>query len=202
MIDLERFQALLDPGAKPRATGVAHKSTLGIEAEAALGRDYDLIAVLGELIAQRAGEHPLRRAEAVGLRGVEEVDSPRASEPDRVDRLAFVEGAPIASQLPGPERDWGHLATSATTSTPAKPSRLTCALTYCVATPSPTIGTDSPRYAARKKVVRPSARFSGGVKSNTASMPPLMSRPAGARQQTAGQERRQVGQPGRDGHQR
>src|SRR5919108_387414 len=87
---------------------VANDPVLAVGAQAALGRDHDLVAARAKLRLQRAAEQPLGRAEAVCLGRVEEVHAELERMPDRVDRAALVEAAPVASELPCPEADRRH----------------------------------------------------------------------------------------------
>jgi hypothetical protein len=72
------------------ATRVAHEAVIG-HAQAALGGDDELIAVLPEVAAERPSQQTLRGAEPVGLRCVEEVDADLARPRYRGDRLALIE---------------------------------------------------------------------------------------------------------------
>src|SRR4029077_10098012 len=93
----------------PLRAAVAHQPLLGIDAQAALRRDHELLAMAIEAIAQRPAQQRLRCPEAIRLRGVEEVDAQLARGADRGDRLALVKAPPVTSQLPGPEGDRRYL---------------------------------------------------------------------------------------------
>src|SRR5690349_20837658 len=53
-------------------------------------------------------EQPLGGAEAVALRGVEEVDAELERAADRLGGLALLRGAPVAAELPRAEADARH----------------------------------------------------------------------------------------------
>ena len=73
VVDAERLEARVDVRcAKPGGAGVADEPVVG-HPQAALGRDHHLVAAMVEVIAKRPPEHSLGGAEAVALRGVEEV---------------------------------------------------------------------------------------------------------------------------------
>ena len=103
MVDVQVAQALVESLAQPLASRVARPG--GTRVDAALGRDDQAVAIALEFLAQRPAQQRLRLAEAVRLRGVEEVDPAFAGVVDRRDGDVLVEDSPVAAQLPGTERD-------------------------------------------------------------------------------------------------
>src|SRR5207249_4542184 len=102
VVGAERPQALVDAAADPVPARVALDPAPRPRTQPALGRDDHLVA---RAARERLGEETLRGAEAVALRGVEDVDALVGGVADGGDRRLLVRGAPIAAQLPGPERD-------------------------------------------------------------------------------------------------
>jgi hypothetical protein len=107
VIDAERLQAPVHPASQPFGAGVA--GALVVVAQPALGRDHDLVAAVVEVVAQRLAEQPLREAEPICLRRIEEVDPEIARVTDRRHHLALVELPPLPSDLPRAEGDPGDL---------------------------------------------------------------------------------------------
>ncbi len=102
VLDAQRAQAVVHAAAKPRRTGIADEPVFG-HAQAALGRDHHVIAALVEILAERRAEKSLGGAEAVALRGVEQVDSELPRTAYCRDPLRLVEPPPLAAELPRPE---------------------------------------------------------------------------------------------------
>jgi hypothetical protein len=78
---------------------------LAVRQDAALGGDDHAVAVGGDLLTQRLAVPALRDAEAVTLRGVEEVDARLPRVADRRDGSVLVERPPVAAELPGAESE-------------------------------------------------------------------------------------------------
>src|SRR5690606_30069737 len=100
-----RPQALLHALAQPAPAGIARPAAARVDT--ALGGDDDLVAVVLELFAQRVAQDLLRLAEAVRLRGVEEVHPQFTGVPDGVHGGLLVEGPPLPAELPGSESNPG-----------------------------------------------------------------------------------------------
>ena len=103
-VDAEVAQALLDAPAQEGRGGVALRRP-----DAALGGDDHAVAVAAQLRPQRRAQQLLRRPEPVGLGRVEERDAEVARPPDGGDGRLLVEAPPLPAELPGAERDPGHL---------------------------------------------------------------------------------------------
>src|SRR5690606_8022528 len=117
VVDPEVTQALLDAAAQVLARGLA--GPVAARVDAALRGDDDAVAIALQVRSQRLAEQLLGGAESVRLRRVEEGHAELACLPDGADRRVLVERAPVATDLPGPEADPGHVQ-----SAPAQSDRL------------------------------------------------------------------------------
>ena len=104
VLDAEILEALLHTAPHEARAGVTVQLA-ALHAQAALGGDDQLGAARAQLVGERAAEDALGHSEAVGLRGVEEVDPEVQGLADRGDGGGLVDVAPIPAELPCPVGD-------------------------------------------------------------------------------------------------
>ena len=108
----QRPQALLDPVPDPFRAGVSGHPAARGGAKAALGGDHQPVATPVEGLGQQLFGLP----ETVPLSGVEQGHAPLRRQPNGGHRLGLVGGTPVATQLPGAERNLRHDQPAATQS--------------------------------------------------------------------------------------
>jgi len=108
VVGAEVAQGRLDAPAQRLRARVALQAVVG-QQEAALGGDHHLVAAGLQLGLQRLAEDLLRLPEAVGLRGVEEVDPELDGPAHGALRVLDLGLAPVPADLPGAEADARYL---------------------------------------------------------------------------------------------